>query len=35
MLGTVYTQILAIYYHDFMQYVYRDNLSYCDKRREQ
>ena len=28
------TQILAIYYHDFMQFVYRDNLSYRDKRRD-
>ena len=38
MLGTilhVYTQILAIYYHDFMQFVYHNNLSYRDKRREQ
>ena len=31
----VYTQILAIHYHDFMQFVYHDNLSYHDKRREQ
>ena len=38
MLGTilhVYTQILAIHYHDFTHFVYHDNLSYCDERREQ
>ena len=38
MLGTILHglySILAIYYHNFMQFVYRDNLPYHDKRREQ
>ena len=35
MLGAILHGLYSNNYHDFMQFVYHDNLLYRDKRREQ